>query len=121
MTEYSPISDDLDNHLALLLKELLKQEKRSVMGAADKRRNELYRLIEQREAELANEVELERLFESYLAGLPVDELPTSNLQKYRMYGDWETDFRDELASWKNELAELKNRPIDKRLIFKQRT
>ena len=117
MTEYSPISDDLDNRLALLFKELLKQEKRSVMNAADKRYTELRRLIEQREAELANEVELERLFESYLDSLPGDRRPIRNLQKWRMFGDWEDDLKSELASWKNELDKLKNRSIDKRLIF----
>ena len=117
MTEYSPISDDLDNRLALLFEELLKQEKRSVMGAADKRCTELRHLIEQRETELANEVELERLFESYLDSLPIDRRPIRNLQQWRMFGDWEDDLKSELAIWKNELDKLKNRSIDKRLIF----
>ena len=117
MTEYLPIEDDLANRLSALLKELLEAERQSVMGAADKRRNELCRLIEQRKVELANEIELERLFESYLEDLPVGERPTSNLQKWRMFNDWENDLKSKLAEWKNELAELKNRPIDKQAIF----
>ena len=117
MTEYPPINDDLSNRLAILLKELLKQEKRSFTGAADKRRNELRHLIEQRKIGLANEVELERLFESYLDDLPVDQRPSSNLQKWRMFGDWESSLKSELAEWKNELDELENRPVDKKLIF----
>ena len=117
MTEYFPTEDDLANRLSALLKELLETERQSVMGAADKRRNELCRLIEQRKVELANEIELESLFESYLDALPVGERPTSNLQKWRMFGDWESSLNTELSRWKNELAELKNRPIDKQAIF----
>ena len=117
MTEYPPIEDDLGNRLALLLKELLKQEKRSVMGAADERRDELCRLIEQRKVKLASEVELERLFESYLEGLSVDKRPTNNLQKWRMFGDWEDDLKSELDDWKGELVKLENREIDQKAIF----
>ena len=117
MTGYPPIEADLSNPLSALLKELLETERQSVMGAADKRRNELCWLIEQRETELSNEVELESLFESYLEDLPVGERPTSNLQKWRMFNDWESRLNSELSGWKNELAELKKRPIDKRLIF----
>ncbi len=88
-----------------------------LLGAADERRNELNQLIGQRKAELANEVELECLFESYLESLPVDKCPMSNPQKWRMYGSWENKLKSELAGWKNELIELENRPIDKELIF----
>ena len=111
------IDDDLAKRLSALLKELLETERQSVMGATDKRRNELCRLIEQRKVELANEVELEHLFESYLDGLPIDKRPISNPQKWRMYGDWEDNLKSELAGWKNELKELKNRLVDKKLIF----
>ena len=117
VTEYTPIEDDLANRLSALLKELLETERQSVMGAANERRDELCRLIKQRETELSNEVELERLFESYLEDLPIDKRPLSNLQKWRMFGNWEITLKSELSGWKNELAELKNRPIDKRLIF----
>ena len=100
-----------------LLKELLEAEQQSIMGAADKRRNELNQLIGQRKAELTNEVELERLFESYLEDLPVGERPTSNLQKWRMFNDWENDLKSKLVKWKKELTELENQPIDKQAIF----
>ncbi len=116
MTE-SPIEDDLGNRLATLLKELLETERQSVMGAADKRRNELCRLIEKRETVLEDESELERLFESYLNGLSVDKRPTNNPQKWRMYGDWEDNLRSKLSGWKNELAKMKNQPVDTKLIF----
>ena len=117
MIEFSPIEDDLGNRLALLLKELLKQEKRSIMGAADERRDELCRLIEQRETVLEDESELESLFESYLDGLSIDKRPTNNLQKWRMFSDWEGDLKSELEDWKGELAKLKNQPVDRQAIF----
>ena len=34
-----------------------------------------------------------------------------------MFGEWEDNLRSELADWQNELAELENRPINKRAIF----
>ena len=34
-----------------------------------------------------------------------------------MFVDWEDSLKSELTGWKDELDELKNRPIDKRLIF----
>lgn len=117
MTGYPPIEADLSNRLSALFKELLEAERQSVMGAADKRRNELCRLIEQRKVKLANEIELERLFESYLEDLPVGERPTSNLQKWRMFNDWENDLKSKLVKWKKELTELENQPIDKQAIF----
>ena len=111
------IDDDLGNRLALLLKELLKQENRSFTDTADKQRNKLNQLIQERKALLENESKLERLFESYLEDLPVDQYPTSNLQKWRMFGDWESSLKSELAGWEDELTELENRPVDKKLIF----
>lgn len=117
MTEYSPNEDDLGNRLATLLKELLETERQSVMGAADQRRNELCRLIEKRETVLGDESELERLFESYLDSLSIDKRPTNNPQKWRMYGDWEDNLKSKLSGWKNELAEMKNQPVDTKLIF----
>ena len=117
MTEYTPIDDGYGNRLSALLKELLEAERQSVMEADEMRCAELCRLIEQREMELANEVELEGLFESYLTALPIDERPTNNPQKWRMYGDWEDDLKSELTGWKKELTELENRPVDKNLIF----
>ncbi len=111
------IDDELAAKLAALLKELLEQEQRSVTGADDKQRNELRQSIQKCEAVLADEPELERLFERHIAALPVDQRPVGNLQKWRMFASWEGNLRSKLADWKKELAELENRPIDRQKIF----
>ena len=64
-----------------------------------------------------NDDELYELFEERIAALPETERPTSDPQKYRMYGDWTNDFREKLVKREIELSELKNRPIDRQLIF----
>ena len=51
------------------------------------------------------------------ATLPETEHPTNEMQKGRMIVDWEGSLKAELTEWKDELDELKNRPIDKQLIF----
>ena len=94
------------------------QERRISADADEKRRNELRRLIQKRETEIADEAELERMFERHIEALPADERPRGNLQKWRKFGDWENRLKRELADWKRELEELKNRPIDKRKVFK---
>lgn len=57
------------------------------------------------------------LFESHIAALPETEQPKTRVQERRMFGDWEGGLKSELIDWKDELDELKNRPIDKPLIF----
>ena len=111
------IDDELAAKLAALLKELLEQEHRSVTGADDKQRNELRQSIQKREALLADESELERLFERHIAVLSVDQRPVGNPQKWRMFAPWEGTLRSKLAGWKADLAELENRPIDRQKIF----
>ena len=111
------IDDDLANHLSILLKELLERERQNVTGADDKRRKELCRNIKERDAVFENESELGRRFERHLSDLPIDKRPTSEIQKYRMFADWERKLRSELDGWKTELSELQNRPIDKQAIF----
>ena len=115
--EEPEIVDRVASKLAELLAELLDQERRIVLGADDKRRNELRRVIQERETALADEAELERRFEHYLDGLPAGERPASNLQKWRMFGEWENELKEELSGWKEELDELEKRPIDKKKIF----
>ena len=118
MTEYPPIEDDLGNRLSALLKELLEAERQSVMGANVVRRHELFEKIERREAELNDDDRLyDELFERHIATLPEAKRPGNGAQKSRMFGAWENDLKSELADWKNELKELKNWPVDKKLIF----
>ena len=115
--DYPELSGELSNRLASLLKELLEQERRDVTGASDDRRRELLEKIERREMELNDDEELDALFERHIAALPETEHPKTQMQKRRMAVDWEDHLKSELNEWKDELDELKNRPIDKPLIF----
>ena len=116
-TDDFEIDDDLATGLLALFKELLEQERRNVAGADDARRNELRLFIEMREAELGDDEELYALFGKYIAGLPETERPDSRAQESRMFGEWEEDLRSEVIAWKDELAELESRAVDKQAIF----
>ncbi len=111
------IDDELAAGLLALFKELLEQERQSVAGADDARRNELRLFIEMREAELDDDDELDTLFGKYIAGLPETERPDSRAQESRMFGEWEDTHRSEMIAWKDELAELERRAVDKQTIF----
>ena len=115
--DYPEVNGELANRLAGLLKELLEQERRSVTGASGDRQLELLEKIKRRETELNDEEGLETLFERHIADLSETERPENWVQKSRMLVDWEGGLRSELTGWKDELDELKNRPIDKQLIF----
>ncbi|MDE0631780.1 MAG: DEAD/DEAH box helicase family protein [Caldilineaceae bacterium] len=109
--------DDLDNRILGLLGEMLGQERLKVAGADEERQHELRTAIEKRETQLADESLLEDLFEDHIAHLPVNQRPESNLQKYRMFPQWEDHLRLELGGWKDELAQLESKPIDRQLIL----
>lgn len=111
------ISDGLDDRLSNLFKELLDQERRSVTGASKQRQDELRHAISSREAQLEDDTQLDRRFTDYLETLPEEQRPKGKIQKWRMFGDWEGSLRSELASWKDELTELEDRPVDKQEIF----
>ena len=115
--DYPELNGELANRLAGLFKELLEQERRSVTGASDDRQRELLEKIERRETELNDDDEVDALFESHIATLPETERPKNRPQERRMFVDWEDRLKSELTDWRDELNELKNRPIDKRLIF----
>lgn len=111
------IDDDLANRLSALLGELLESERQSIAGVDDARRNELRLFIEMREAELGDYEEVDTLFDKYIATLPEVERPQSGLQRSQLNVAWHQDLERELAVWKDELAELENRAVDKQAIF----
>ena len=115
--DYPELNGELHNRLAGLLKELLEQERRSVTGVSIDRQRELLEKIERRETELNDDEKLDALFESHIAALPETERPKTRVQERRMFGGWESNLKSELTDWQDELDELKNRPIDKQLIF----
>ena len=111
------IDDDLANRLSALLGELLESERQSIVGAGNGRREELRQLIDWRELVLADDEELDAVFEEYIATLPETERPENRVQKRRMFNDWETNLKSELAGWQNEMTELENRAVDKQAVF----
>ena len=97
------IDDDLANRLSALFRELLEAERQSIVGADDARRDELRRLIEERDAVLNDGDELIRQFDEYIASLS----PRPNrIRQLQMYGDWEGTLKAELAIWREELSGL---------------
>ena len=100
-----------------VLRKLLEVERKKVMGSEDERQHKLWKVIEERESQLADDALLDVMFEDFISNLPVDQIPKSKPQEHRMFAEWEDGLEDELLSWKSELALLENQPIDKGLIF----
>ncbi len=111
------IDDDLANRLSAILRELLEAERESIAGAGDERSKELNQLIEWRELVLADDDELDVMFEGYIASLPEGEQPETRVQKRRMFGEWEGNLRSEFAGWQDELTELEDQAVDKQAVF----
>ena len=111
--EMATYDSELDNRLALLLKDFLEEEHRLITN----RPNDLREFIKAREAVLSDDSELDKQFEEYLTNLPADQKPVSNPQERRMFVEWESRLRVELSDKRNELVRLENLPIDPRTIF----
>ena len=94
------------------LKNFLMDKLQHHTGATDERKEELRLFIGTRETELADDYEINRLFETYIASLPEAEHPQTFPQKSRLYSEWEGKFKRELAEWRNELSTLESRPLD---------
>ena len=104
-------------NLYWLLRQFLEGERTKVMGPEEERQHKLRKAIEERESQLTDDDHLESMFGEFISNLPVDKTPQSKPQEYRMFNEWEDGQREELLSWKSELALLENQPIDKSLIF----
>ena len=111
------IHHEIADRLAAVLAELLESERRAVAGADDERRRELRSQIARREAQMQNDAELDELIAEQMTGLPDDRKPKSEVARSRMVTEWYGDFEQELTRWKDELAALENRAVDKHLIF----
>lgn len=111
------IDDDMADQLTALFGKLLETEREAIVGKDDARRDELRKLIDLRERALSDDDELDDLFGNYMDKLPPAERPDSRVKERRMYGDWERNFKEELANWRKELAELESRKVNKQAIF----
>ena len=107
-------NDELTVRLFELLKELLEVERHIIAGSDGARRNELARLIEERQAELTDDNELDKLFEQHMATLP--SRPT-RIQERRIFHEWEDELKGELSAWQFELRSIEDKSIDKQAIY----
>lgn len=117
--ELNDENSPLESELASTLKKLLEEEHRRALDDTEALQRPLRHKIETREAQLDDDAELDKLFADYLSSLPDDRRPKSSrkIEWSRLFVKWHDNFAKEIDSWKEELAELENQPIDKRLIF----
>ena len=120
--ERANLKEGLSEHYERLLllelpKNILKKEWLRLKRVNEERQHELSMRIEEIEALLTDESSLEVLFEEHIAILPLNIRPQSNPQKYRMFNEWEIEFRTKLSDWKDELGWISSQPLDKQLVF----
>ena len=113
----SQYADELPPQRDPFLKNFLLAELQQFGGAAEQRKDELRLSIRQRDSALADDAQLERLFQSHIAQLPAAEQPQTMPQRSRLYAQWETDLSRELAQWQAELAALESRRVDGAQVF----
>ena len=111
--------DELSPTRDPFLKDFLEEERRRVTSADEGRKEELRSFIGVRESELADVEGMWGRYEQHLQSLPHEQHPENAALKARAFVDWENNRESELAGWKEELANLENRPIDGQLIFDQ--
>ena len=117
-----PITDelrrlnDMEPELEIVLRNLLEDERQRASGADETRKSELRYFIAERESELASD-DLIQVFNDHITELPEESQPKSELEKYRLFPKWESDFKQGLAEWKNELDNLESKSLDGRLIY----
>ncbi len=100
-----------------LLRQVLEEEQKKIVGADQQRQHDLRKTIEEREANLADDAQLDILFGAYISNLPANQAPKNKPQEHRMFTEWEDGLQDELQSWKGDLAQLENQPTNKSLIL----
>lgn len=72
------------------------------------RERDLNELISRRGHENSNDIDLDRLFDEYIATLPAEEQPTNNRTIGIMFKSWELQRQEELDHWNEELSSLKS-------------
>ena len=106
----------MEPDLDAALRNLLEEERHRAGGADEERKRELRSLISNRESELAS-ANLLQAFKNYIAGLPDEARPKSELQEYRLFSEWEASLKQELAGWKDDLDKLNAKAPDGLLIY----
>ena len=109
--------DELPTQRDPFLKNLLEEERFRVVSGAEKRKEELRLFVENRRSELADDNELDRLFENHIDTLPPSERPQTQVQRSRRFTEWEGNLKQEVAEWERELTTLTSQPVDGQRIF----
>ena len=119
LKELSKLADDdaLSPQRDQFLRDLLEEERRRASGGTEERKDQLRRSIERRESELQDDDGLSQQFERHLDSLPCEKRPQNVAQMSDRFVKWRETYEAELNSWKNELANLEAKPIDKQLVF----
>ncbi len=110
--------DELSPYRDPFLKNMLEEERRRISGASDDRKEELRSCIEDRESVLADDNELEKMFEGHYASLPTTEQPQTKPQERRLFNEWESGLKQELERWRRELANLGAQTVDGQLVLR---
>ena len=106
----------MEPELESALRNLLEDERRRAGGADEARKSELRYHIAKRESELASD-DLLQVFNDHITELPEESRPKSELEKYRLFPEWEKGLKQEFAAWKDELDKLESKSLDGRLIY----
>lgn len=109
--------DELPPQRDPFLRNLLEEERRRLTHDSEERKEELRRLVEVRRQGLANDNELDRMFQGYVNSLPLPEQPQTRAQRSRSFTEWEGNLKQELEAWEGELRTLQSQPVDGPRIF----
>ena len=109
--------DELSPDRDPFLKNMLEEESLRMAGDAEKRKKELRLSVETRQSEITDEEGLDRVYENYLATLPVKDRPTTRSHDRRLFDEWRRSRENELAEWRKELTALESQRVDGQLVF----
>ena len=112
----SEMDGEIADRLKPLLRELLEMERRNAVAEDEARKDELRRVIQERECLLSNDELLDVRFESYIVELPEEKQPQNRTEKHRRYVEWEKGLKADIERWKGELDSLRNQPKE-RVVF----
>ena len=104
--------NDLDERLAMLIRELLQEERKRALAAHSDTIDRLREFITTEDGALRDDTILDRQFEAYLEVLPLKQRPGSMPQERRMFVEWEDERRKSLAASRDKLSKLEARPAE---------
>ena len=106
----------MEPDLDTVLWNLLKEERLRAGSADEERKTELRSHVAAREEALVSD-HLLQSFKNHIAALPEEARPTSELDEYRLFPEWEDSLKQELAGWKKELSKLESKTPDGQLTY----